>query len=126
MDLQTKAVDLLNKLESLTTQYTPEVVNEAINVVRITAVGNLIWGVIGLAGPFFIWLYSVKLIRFFTKKHKENPFELWEAGQISTIVIAGAIVVVTTLCGIEKLFNIWNWVAIVNPELALAHKVLGL
>ena len=126
--VEEKIVSILDQLEALAKQYSPEVLDSAIDVVRMTGISNILEGVIcGLAsaGCFFLSLY---LFRFFSVKEKEEqsldaPWELFKV----MIVIFGAVSVIifTTACFVN-VFDAWSWIAIFDPKLALAKKVLML
>ena len=127
MDIETKAIELLDKLEALATQYTPEVIGAAEAAVRVTAISHLVYGVAGLLAAYGAGVLSVKLTRYFVRKENESDgWNDWSFGYImSSIggVIAGTIF---ALASVFRLLDLWNWVAIFNPQLALAHKILGL
>ena len=126
-DLEVKAVEILDKLDSLVTQYTPDIIEGATSVVQISAVGDLVQGLFMTLGAcFLVWL-TYKSAMYFEKKKKEGaPYNSWEIGIFLSYIVGGFISFVLVTAGIGAILEIWNWVAIWNPKLALAHKVLGL
>ena len=125
--VEEKAVELLDKLDSLATQYTPEVIDGATSAVTVTAIGELIWGVIGLLSAYLIFRAGKSLTAFLVKKKEEDGYwSMWEIGFGMSSGITIFACTILTLTSVFGLFNIWNWVAIYNPELALAHRILGL
>ena len=126
-DLEQKTVEILDKLDALATQYTPEVVDGAIAAVQVTGVGNIIWGLAGAVCAYLCWWLSRNFTQYARKKKQEDGYMSdWELG----IAIGfGAGIFFTGLMAmlsVVYLFDIWNWVAIFNPKLALAHRILGL
>jgi len=121
--IEEKTVAVLDKLDALATQYTPDVVNGAVTAVKVTAVSNLVWGAIGLACFFAIWWMARRTLAYYRCKENFNDGDV----VLSTCAGIGLII-----CGIFalttafSLFETWNWVAIFNPKLALAHQILGL
>ena len=126
-NLENKAVDLLDKLEALTTQYAPDVIDKAVHAVAMTGISNLVNALVGLLALVFVWYATKKLTVFFMKKKEEDGYlSDWEVGYTLSY-LAGAIICVSIgLTNIWTLFDVWNWTAIFNPELAMAHRVLGL
>ena len=66
------------------------------------------------------------MVNWFYKKHKDNPYEMYDFG--GTIATAGycIFVVLFAIGGISHLLDVWNWAAFISPKLAMAHKLLGL
>ena len=127
MDIETKSVELLDKFEALATQYTPEVIDAAEAAVRVTAISNLVYGVIAIATACGTCFLATKATSFFIKRREEDgPWSDWEIGIVLSAIIGVVSGTVFTLSGVTGLFSLWNWVAIFNPQLALAHKILGL
>jgi len=126
-DLESKAVDILNKMEALTTQYAPDVTEAAFMAVRVSGIGNLISCVAMILLGSIAILLSIKFKEFCDKKNEECEYASdWDfIGGL--IFIAGACIGgLSALLGAICLFDIWMWTAIFNPELAMAHKILGL
>ena len=126
-ELENKTVELLDKFDSLATQYAPTVIDAAVASVQVTAIGNLVWGVFGLVCAFTTWWLSKNFSKYARKKKNDNGYMSdWDVGMTigaSVGILSSTIIAVTS---VASLFNIWNWVAIFNPELAMAHIVLGL
>lgn len=126
-DLESKAVDILNKMEALTTQYAPDVTEAAFMAVRVSGIGDLIICVVlVLFGSIGIYM-SGRFKKFCEKKKEEAPgYSSW--GEVGEVIVIFAIAFggTSSLIGAICMFDIWLWVAIFNPELAMAHKILGL
>lgn len=126
-ELETKTVELLDKFDALATQYTPTVIDGAVTAVRVTAIGDLVWGVFGLACAFIAWWLTKNFSLYARKKKDEGGYMSdWEIGiaiGMAAGILSSGIIVATS---VGALFNVWNWVAIWSPELAMAHRVLGL
>ena len=50
----------------------------------------------------------------------------WDIGWALGLGIGGIVSMVFALVSVRALFDVWNWVGIFNPKLALAHRILGL
>ncbi len=50
----------------------------------------------------------------------------WDFGVVVSNLMGVVVGAIFFLTGIGELFNVWNYVAIYNPELAMAHRLLGL
>lgn len=125
--LEQKAVDLLEKLEALATQYTPGVFDAATAAVTVTAFGNLLSGFVGIGAAFFTLWVTKNFATFCRRKRDEKGWMSdWDIGWTLGLGVGSITSTVLALCAIPALFNVWNWVALVNPKLALAHRVLGL
>lgn len=108
--LEAKAVELLDKLEKITITLTPQALDVAEGCMRVAGLQRVVIGLIILAITFLISYKTSK------KDYGEgNP-----APAFIYIICTGAAVV-----GSSWLFNIWNWIAIFNPKLAIANKLLG-
>ena len=126
-NLEQKAVELLDKLDSLATQYTPDVINAASSAVSITAMGNILTGFFGLGCIWLVWWITKNFATYARRKAEDEGWMSdWDIGWFLILGIGGVTSTVFALASIPNLFNIWNWVAIVNPKLALAHRILGL
>lgn len=125
--LEQKTVELLDKLDKLATQYTPEVVDSAVSAVQITAINNLIYGVVGLFCAVICWWLAVNFSKFCRKKKQEGGWGCdWEISFALSFYVGGMVCSIIAIISIWDLFNLWNWIAIYNPKLALAHRLLGL
>ena len=126
-DLETKAVDILDKLDALTTQYAPDVIDKAVHAVAITGISNLVYAIAGVFALCMAWYVTKKLTVFFIKrKEKDGYYSAWEVGYILSYSIGLIVCVTLGLSSVFSILDVWNWVAIFNPELAMAHRVLGL
>ena len=125
--LESKTVEILDKLDTLTTQYAPGVVDKALDAVFVTGASNLINGVVNLLLAYFIWAITKRIVLFCAEKKREgNTYNDWDIGFVIAYFCGGITIIVCLLNGICDLVDLWSWVAIFDPELALVHKVLGL
>ena len=120
MNIEDKAVELMEKLDKLATEYAPDVIDSAIEVVRVSGFGSLIYGLLAVGFIFSLWLAYKKIKSYEIDSAYEEP--IW--GGFFLVSIVGGVISVVVI--IETLFDIWTWVAIFNPKLALAHQILGL
>ena len=123
--LEQKAIQLLDKLESVVVDYTPKVVDLALNVVRVDAVGNIL--LIILLGIFSIVVPIVfyKVWSRLNDKCKENKDSDTEMARFFTAFggIVSFIILIWTF--LYSIVSIWGWVGLFYPELALAHKLIS-
>ena len=127
--LEDKAVDILDRLDSLTSSYAPEVMESAVQATMISGVNDIFNGLIGLLCAYGVWFSTKKLVMFFVDRKKKDGYFSdweWEVGYTLAYVVGLSVCVIVAIGTIWSLFDIWNWVAIFHPELALAHKILGL
>ena len=125
-ELENKTVEILDKFDALATQYTPAVIDGAVTAVQVTAIGDLARGIFGLACAFATWWLSKNFSQYARKEKTDDYMSDWEIGiaiGMGAGILSSGIIAVTS---VALLFDIWNWVAIWNPELATAHRVLGL
>ena len=120
--LEEKALELLNRFDDLAVQYTPEVIDAAIEVVRFNGLSEIFQGVVGLLVFWFAGRASFRLIR------KEMVADIHEFNIGDTVfgIFVGIAAVIGLIEAMSGLLDTWNWVAIFNPKLVLAKQVLGL
>jgi len=125
-DLETKAVEILDKLEAITENYAPDVAQAAVTAVKISAIGEII-GVFILLSVLIAGFYGTKRVcTYFDDLHKEDRNAMWSECGFVTYLISGIIGLVLAFGVIFTIGDIWVWTALFNPELALAHKITGL
>lgn len=115
----------LAKLGELVAKHGPDAVNLAAQVVQINAVQTLLTG----AASAVILGVAVKAFGFFARRQQaayaEDDIGLPMIGWLLVLLgdlIAGGIATAYTL---GDLLDVWAWVALFNPKLALAHEVLA-
>ncbi len=126
-ELEEKAIEMLDKFEALANQYGPEVIGAAKSAVFVTGIGDIVLGFVGLAAAFVLWWLTQNFAKYAQRKKDDGGYMddwemAWTAGMSIGCVAAGMVATFS----IWALFDIWNWVAIFNPQLALAHRLLGL
>jgi hypothetical protein len=126
-DLESKAVDILNKMEALTTQYAPDVTEAAFMAVRVSGIGDLISCFAGLLFSSLAIYFAIRFNAFcLKKKESAGHYSDWDVAGGITLVCVGVTGGMIILVASISMFDIWMWTAIFNPELAMAHKILGL
>ncbi len=124
-EIQFNVDEALAKAGELVAKHGPQVIDGAAQVVRINAVQSLLTG--ALAGGL---LYGgIRAFSFFAQKAKaaydEDDLGMPMIGWgvlIGVDVIACGIATAFTL---GNIFDVWAWVALFNPKLALAHQLLA-
>lgn len=134
----TEALKLaFDKLAELANTYGPPAVNTAAEVVRINAIGSLAVAALGVA---MATAGGVVFCRYITKAIKASAdWDAWiedrtnklsrpsvdSAAYLPVLIPSGAAVVLGLAVSIFRLVNVWTWVALWNPKLALAAKVVN-
>lgn len=120
-------ITLLNKLSTLTAQYAPEVIDAVVTSVQISAIGDLVMGVVDTIAAYAVWKLSVRLFRYSSAKiAEEGTLSDWTlARSLGTGGLIFLCFVLLISAG-GALFDIWTYVGVFYPELALAHQVIGL
>lgn len=105
-------------------KYGPEVIDSALWVVRINGINNILSNVLGVvlaAGTVWVcWHYGLKEWRAHDDKENTNPAIIMST---SFGILFGSIIFI--ICA-SSVLNIWHWVAIFEPRLWIARKLLGL
>jgi hypothetical protein len=119
LNLEEKAVQYLEALEKLTIQYAPDVVNASLLVVQLNAIGQILVAFVLLLGTIlFWWKLAPTLWKWAEGFDKDMPgiFGLLGGGFGSIVTIPLSFII---------LFDIWTWVAIFEPKLYIAYKILN-
>jgi len=126
-ELETKTVEILDKLDALTTQYAPDVIDKAVTAVSMTGIHNLVNSFAGFIALYGAWFATKKITAYFIKRKKEDGYMSdWEIGYTLSYLVGGLVCFFIAIFNVWTIFDVWNWTAIFNPELAMAHRVLGL
>jgi len=119
-DATQKATELLDKLTTLAEKYAPQVYQTAIDVVQVQAIGEICLSLLCLLVLYLSWQKILKL-------YKQGFFDdTDEAACVISCVLGLSMTFVIGLFSLFSLCDIWNWVALFNPDLALAHKILNI
>lgn len=107
--------ELLRRLEH---EWAPELLNLAARIVFWDAVGWLIIGGV-LASLTILGLrFAVKMWRL----GKEDSDDIY----VMTFCVTSLLSALSGVFALLILFNIWNWIALFDPQLAVAKRVLDL
>lgn len=124
--LEDKAASLLDKLDSVLTQYTPEVYNAAIDVVQVSGISEIVSSFLCIAGTIFIGYFLYKNREFF------KEYDISTSNIITDIFMFAGwfgcmfMIIASLVSMFTTILDVWTWISIFNPKLALAHQVLGL
>lgn len=117
--LEQKAVEIINQLQHLA----PRATDIALQTARINALADLmagvIWSVIFLAFALFSWRVYWPWLDREDQDSIDGPMSNFIVGLCLGLVLVG-----TGLASISYLGDLWTWVGIFHPELALAHKLI--
>lgn len=123
--IEDKAVETLSQLEALARQYTPDVIDAAINVTRIDGVAAVVGGMLMLVCVWPVCVAGLRLHKFFSKKQKEDRYSDWELGVMSVQICTPMAIALLVIFGAVLVLDVWNWVAIFEPKLFIAKQIMG-
>jgi len=118
--LEDKAVELIDKFESIAEQHGPQAIELGLDAVRVIGLQY----VVGHVLVFLIMLSCIYLTKKMGKVVGNCPIterwnDFWPCGPFGLLygvsIFFGGILLV-------RLFNIWGWVALFYPELWLVGK----
>ena len=124
--LEGKAVELIEKFESIAEQHGPQAIELGLDAVRIIGLQNVVGHVV-LLFIILLCIYAAKKIWLVGENWNPEDHDghtaghdFWPYGPFG-IVCMGAFVIGVALA--VRLFNIWGWVALFYPELWLVGKL---
>lgn len=122
IDKVANAVDAMTaKLATLAEKYGPEAIDAGLSVVRIKGASELIVGAAGIA----VSVGAAGLARWaITRLGKAEPID--QDGYGFVAVASFFAMVGSAVFSLHRLLDIWNWVAVFEPKLWIAKKLLGL
>lgn len=115
--LEQKAVEIIGQLQHLA----PRATDIALQAARINAWSNLLAGVLWLAAFVALVVFWVKV--YWPWAQASDSFDL----QVANFLAGAALVIALGVSGISAinyLGDLWTYVGIFHPELALAHKLI--
>lgn len=130
-DLQTKLVEVITQLQSIVKDNAADAVNFGLGAIRIDAIGNIVIGLVCVVSSIIGAIVIKKLI---ARVHKmmEGKSKHSFGGEFSdypeyviSIIIISVILAIASICAICAVLGTWNWVAIFQPKLWLAHQILA-
>ncbi len=108
---------IADKLADLAEQYGPEVTDAMLAVTRLQGFEYLIYGVLFLIPSVIIGLFA--WYKFLKSGIKNKDID-----EIGTGLLLGTVSALGFIITGSFLFDIWTWVAIFEPKLAIARKLL--
>lgn len=121
--VETKIVSMLDALQhgivtvgEKAVKYSPDIADAALSVTQITGAAELLYGI----GQGIALFLCVKFCLFFYKTAVED--DSFGAG----LAVAGfaSASVGLAISVIYAFFNVWNYVAIFNPKIYIAHQII--
>lgn len=121
-EIQFNVDQAIAKLGELVSKHGPQAVDLAAQVVQVQAVGNLGIGVLTSAASIAGFIGVARHIQSTKARYGER----YDITDTSPVIVAGGgtISAIAGLVALTYLLDVWNWVALSNPKLALAHQVL--
>ena len=110
----------IGKLTEFGEQYGQEAFDIAMQAVTLEGVRGLVLGAAVMV------LAIALLIGAFTCCRKAIVAGYDEIGYAIGSLVCGLFGGVSVIVSMERLFDIWNWYAIFSPEIAAAHRLMGL
>lgn len=117
--IEDKSIELIEGLEKLTAQYAPDVADAALALTTINGMGNIVFGLFSAVAVFVMYKLIIKLVHISRNTRDDNTEILCILGAITL----GVGFIIFFIVAMAKLTNIWNYVAIFEPKLALAYQV---
>lgn len=117
-NLENKAVEMIGKLESLTAELAPKVVDAALTITSLDAASGLLGSLICLLVAIAALYAPRKWLKDGLAKYDDLPYLMYA-------IFAGLLLLGASVAFACNWFSLWTWVAIFNPELAIAHRVFG-
>lgn len=109
-------LDVFNaKISEMVTQYGPDTIKLVINVFRVEAIQNLVYGFIGILILTATIYYCLKCFRSLVKKGDEE-FSIF-------LAIPAAIIGIPSFVCATAFFDVFNWIGVFQPEIYIAHKI---
>ena len=122
MDRSADAIEAFaTKLQSLASEYGPEVVDAALWVARVDALQKITLAVLLAVLAAIAWGTVRPLIRW-GKKVDPN----WESPAPALGYLSGILGSILGLIALIKIFDPWPWVGVIEPQIWIAKRVLGL
>ncbi|MGI9541942.1 MAG: hypothetical protein ACR2MX_01710, partial [Cyclobacteriaceae bacterium] len=101
--------------------YAPDVLDSVVEAARISAIGDIIYGFLGFVLAFVAYKIFYILYYMISKSIEERSVEFF-----CSLLAIGIVFSIVSICMMSNLIDIWNWVGVFNPKLALAHKITGI
>ena len=108
--------NLVEKYDSLATQLAPEVLEKVVQTTQIGGLGNIITGFV------FFGIWAILMYIAYKLNPEFDDMNGWIVPQVVAMVI-GSLVFFMPAC--FMILDMWNWVAIWRPDLAITHQVIN-
>lgn len=115
-----KALQYLQSFEDLAKQYSPDVVDAGLNIVRVYGAQELILGILCIALLLYIFFKAKAAV---IKDLNKGGYS--SGGNVLPIIIGASLLGIFPVAQATAVFSIWNWVAVFEPKLYLAYKIFG-
>jgi len=134
--IEEKAVDLLNKIESLVSQQSQPAWDTFVQLAKVTAIGDLaitsgllvLAILFGMAGRYVQKTFNKKVTAYEEWRREgdnlRRPEEPDEDYYYPLVVVSWFISSICSIAATIMLLQVWMWVALVNPELAAARQIV--
>lgn len=103
-------------LGTLAEKYGPETVDTALTAARVHGAGNIAVGAFLIAA-----VVSIPWKRFFVWVKATDG-----DGPVMLFIVAVGLAPMGGIAGAIMLLDIWNWVAVIEPKLWVAKKLMGM
>lgn len=124
-ELTTYVLELFGRIESGIIDVTPAALDLALAVVRIDALTALIGGLVAMLVAVVFFVIGRRLFKTYQEgRHYGDVYEDEWRPVIGLMMQGVSFVLLVTFSVIW--FNLWTWIAVFQPELALAKEVIGM
>lgn len=125
--LDQKLVEIFEKLEELVKQFQPEALDKAVNILQINAVNNIVISLLIISLTALLLIVLWKKQGEITEHLDIEKCNTMVAGLCTAAIVLGIMFsIILSIVSLCSLLDIWNWIGIFNPKLALAKKILGM
>jgi len=113
-----KLLQYADKIEALLVENAPEAYDALLRIVQVEAAHDLLLGVLFAASAIYAGSWGIKFYSLCLEEGGViNDYE------VPTFFLS-VLTVMFTIGAMICLLNIWNYIAFIDPDLALAHEVL--
>ena len=121
--LENKVVEMLDALQNgaveighQVVKYTPDMIQAVYGVTMINGIQNIVYGILWLGVTIFLYRKA--------KSYKWSGGNYGPEGVDVLKFVTGAAAIVTFIISTTQLLDVWNYTAIVEPKLYIAHQII--
>ena len=120
--LTNKLLEIINQVQNQVSAHAGDAINILLLNTQIDAINNLVIGFLSLGIACITFFFLKKFWIGFQKESSNYTGD--EFPYIMGMFLCGLLFLISLLLSINYLLDIWNWMALFNPKLALAHSII--